>query len=103
MCITYLLIFIAVAQKPDPSVSETENRLPVTVVMDRITDPWTAGVLLRTAHGVGCRGFVTTKGSKKLIFFLLSNLVYSRYCYSQLTICSYMYGTFIYQIFNSFI
>ncbi|XP_052713475.1 rRNA methyltransferase 3, mitochondrial-like [Crassostrea angulata] len=55
-------IICAVAQKPDPSVSETENRLPVTVVMDRITDPWTAGVLLRTAHGVGCRRFVTTKG-----------------------------------------
>lgn len=79
MCTTYLLIFIAVAQKPDPSVSETENSLPVTVVMDRITDPWTAGVLLRTAHGVGCRRFVTTKGFKKLFFFLSSNLIYSLY------------------------
>lgn len=78
----YLLIFIAVAQKPNPSVSETESRLPVTVVMDRISDPWTAGVLLRTAHSVGCRRFVTTKGSDIPIFFLSSNLVYSLYCYS---------------------
>ena len=40
-------VFVAVAQKPIISKPKEENPLPATVVIDRISDPWTAGVLLR--------------------------------------------------------
>ncbi|XP_056010186.1 rRNA methyltransferase 3, mitochondrial-like isoform X2 [Ostrea edulis] len=55
-------IICAVAKKPIICETESADKLPVTVVLDRIMEPWTAGVLLKTARGIGCARFATTKG-----------------------------------------
>ena len=81
-------VFVAVAQKPIISKPKAENPLPVTVVIDRISDPWTAGVLLRTAYGVGCRKLITTKGLSIFTFskfmILSSSLTF---CFQEMHVC----------------